>query len=116
MPQPRTIFSAALVAHAAAQFGKSFVIRDDHSAFPGGHLLVWIERKARQITECTGLFAAISSAYCLAGVLDNRQAILFSEGADGLHIARQAKHMHRQNSLHFPSGFAIDHAAASVAF
>jgi hypothetical protein len=104
-----------LVAHTTAQFGKSFVIRNDHSAFAGGHLFVWIEREARHIPERSRLFSVIRSADCFARVFDNGQTILGSELLDGLHIARQAKHVNRQNSLHFPSSFAIDYTAVRVA-
>src|SRR6516225_2009208 len=115
MTQPGAILSATLVAHAAAKLGEIGIVGNDHSALAGGHLLVGIEGETGQVAERTRLLSAIGSADGLAGILDDLEVILAGDFANGLHVARQAKNVNRQDSLHFPARLAIDHKAPLVA-
>src|ERR1700722_7756958 len=97
--QPGGIFVTSLVTHAATQAGVVLVVRNDHAAFGGCHLLVGIEREGGSISEGTHTPPSIFAAKRLTSALDNDEAILPGQFHDGIHIARKAKKRRRANCL-----------------
>src|ERR1700723_3494565 len=110
--QPGGIFVTSLVTHAATQAGDVLVVRNDHAALGGCHLLVGIEREGGSISEGTHTPPSKFAAKRLTSVLDNDEAILPGQFHDGVHIARKSKNVNRQNRLHRATGCFVYQCAA----
>jgi len=82
---------AALVAHAAAEFGDATVIGDDHASFAGGDLLVGIEAKDTGGAEGAGSAAVEGGAEGFAAIFDEGDAVTIGDAFVGIHVGGVAE-------------------------
>src|ERR1700722_4375295 len=113
--QPGGIFVTSLGTHAATQAGDALVVRNDHAGPGGCPLLVGIEREGGSISEGPRPPPSIFAAKRLTSVLDNDEAILPGQFHDGIHIARKAKNVNREDCLHrAPRGLVYQCVALGI--
>src|SRR5205807_2260608 len=89
--------ASTLIPPASAKACDVLVVRHHGPAFSGGDLLVRIEGKGATHSEAANLSSLICGADGLAGIFDDRQAVLLGDRADSAHIARPSENVHRQN-------------------
>src|ERR1700730_9136852 len=94
MTQPVAPGSPALVAQAATKHRRPFIIGYNHSSFASSHLLIRLKGKNTDITNWFGVPTFVFCSYGFAGVLDDLQIVLSCNSHDGVHVAREAEHVH----------------------
>src|SRR5690242_16554617 len=79
----------AEIPERAALFGKGFVVRDDHSPFAGGDVLVGVEAEGADLAEAAAGAPLVSLAVHLRSVFDDLESMLVRNFKDRVHIHRQ---------------------------
>ena len=97
MLEPVAGVGAALVGERAQLPGERGVVGRDHAALARRHLLVRVEGEDRGVARAADAAAAVLAADGLAGVLDDREAVLLGDRAERVHVARVAEHVHGQD-------------------
>src|SRR5437762_4309941 len=73
------------------------VVRDDHAALAGRHILGRVEREAGRVAEVARLLAVVFRAVGLGRVLDHREGLTPSGIEDRVHLRRLAVQMDRHD-------------------
>ena len=99
MVEPAAAVGAALVAEADELPPRLLGVGRDHPALAGRHLLVRVEGEDRVDAVRADRPALVLGAERLAGVLDQRQAVLRAQLAQRVELARVAEDVDRDDRL-----------------
>ena len=84
-------------AHAGVH--ETVIVGGDATALTAREVLGLLEAEGGAQAEITHLLPLPRRQRCLAGILDNRQVMLFPDREDGVHIERRPTDMHGQKYL-----------------
>lgn len=88
---PNSTTVVAQGQHAFIQFG---IVGDEHAAFAGGECLGAVEGERSEFAHGTSAFAMVNRADGFGGILDDRNAVLFANSQQAIHVAQVAIQMH----------------------
>src|SRR5207302_5652267 len=111
VPQPIAFRAPALVAHAATKHRSRFVVGHNHPAFTGGHLFIRIKGENSNVPKRPDWATFILCSQRFTGVFNDAQVVFAGEVQDGVHVTREAEHVHWENGPHLESGKHIPERA-----
>ncbi len=96
---------AALGAPLADFLGVVLAVGEEHAAARAGDNLVAVEADGAVVAELAGLHALVACAETLGGIFDEERVVLFTNGADFVHLAGCSVQVNEHHQSYFGVNF-----------